>query len=453
MSVLKLDDLLAPFRNAAGRSRQQLLGVESEKFGILTETMSPVSYDGERCGILNLFDVLCQKRGYRALRETASGPPIAIYKGDGLARQSITLEPGAQLELSGAALDNVHQIEQEMAQHLADLAPASRACRVQWLSSGYHPIATQAQLPWVPKQRYSIMREYFPSVGSRGLDMMRRTGTVQVNLDYHSEEDAMRKLRVALKLAPIITALFAASPFAEGKVTGNKSERARVWLDTDRYRTGLLPALQRTGARFVDYVNWALDVPMYMFKRHGQAVANTGQTFRSFWQDGYQQHRATAADWEMHLATMFPEARLKTTLELRSADAQPNRYYCCLPALCAGVFYDQHALAAVEDLVAPLTPPALAQVRPAVAAVGLAAEVNGKPLQQLASALLRLAHDGLSRRQRLDAQGRNEQHFLEGLMQLCERGQSPADEMLARVDRDSPDLPAQIVKATMLRLP
>ena len=450
MSELRFEHLLAPFVDTANGPKQQLLGTESEKFGVLDPSLSPVSYDGESCGILNLFDMLVKERGYQAVRETDGGPIIALYKGDGLARQSITLEPGAQLELSGAALVNVHQVRDEFAEHLADVAAASEACGIRWLSLGYHPLATQAQLSWVPKQRYRIMREYFPTVGTRGVDMMRRTATVQVNMDYDSEDDAMRKLRVALKLAPIITAIFASSPFAEGKVTGNKSERARVWLDTDRNRTGLLPALHANGAGFVDYVNWALDVPMYMFKRDGKAMANTGQTFRSFMKDGFEGCYPTLDDWEMHLATMFPEARLKRTLEVRSADAQAQRHYCALPALCAGLFYDEQSFAAVEDVVAPLTAETLSAARPAIAELGLGAELGGKPLQPLAWRVLSLADEGLARRALLDTDGKDERKHLASMMSLCERGESPSDEMLAAFNADAEDVPRAIADVTAL---
>jgi glutamate--cysteine ligase len=279
------------------------LGTESEKFGVLRSTRAPLPYDGE-VSVMRVFQELC-KRGWHAVRETPDGEIIALTK-DGA---SITLEPGAQFELSGAPLPTVHDVHAENVAHLSELAPISELLGIDWLAAGYHPLATQAELSWVPKQRYAIMREYFPKVGSRGLDMMRRTATVQVNFDYRDEEDAMRKLRVALRLSPFAMAIFANSPFAEGRVTGNKSERGLVWLDVDGDRGGLLPALLDEGKRFDDYIEWALDAPMYMFKREGAVVANTGQTFRSFWKDGYQGHRPHQDDWTTHLNTMFPETR------------------------------------------------------------------------------------------------------------------------------------------------
>ena len=225
------------------------------------------------------------------------------------------------------------------------------------------------------------MREYFPTKGTRGLDMMRRTATVQVNLDYVDEQDAMRKLQLGLKLAPVATAIFANSPFSEGRIHANKTERGAVWLDADPDRTGLLPQMWAPKAGFRDYVEWALDVPMYMFKRPGPtgeptAVINTGQPFRSFWQDGYEGHRATLEDWHTHLATLFPEARLKSTVELRSADSLPQPLLCALPAFWAGLLYDQTALTAAEELVADWTFEQVQAARPDIARRAVAVKVQ-----------------------------------------------------------------------------
>jgi glutamate--cysteine ligase len=401
------------------------LGTESEKFGVLRSTRAPLPYDGE-VSVMRVFHELC-KRGWHAVRETPDGEIIALTK-DGA---SITLEPGAQFELSGAPLPTVHDVHAENVAHLSELAPISELLGIDWLAAGYHPLATQAELSWVPKQRYAIMREYFPKVGSRGLDMMRRTATVQVNFDYRDEEDAMRKLRVALRLSPFAMAIFANSPFAEGRVTGNKSERGLVWLDVDGDRGGLLPALLDEGKRFDDYIEWALDAPMYMFKREGAVVANTGQTFRSFWKDGYQGHRPHQDDWTTHLNTMFPEARLKRTLEVRAIDSLPRDLLCAVPAFWSGLLYDETSLAAAERLLGQHDFVALQRLREDAARGGVDAQIGGRPVREIALELLELARAGLSRRNRRDDSGDDETGHLDIIGALVEKGFSPADRLVA----------------------
>ena len=415
-----LDPLLAIFYDACKPRSAERLGVETEKFGILSDG-SPLPYEGPS-SIVEMFAQLTEK-GWQSVRESDEGPVIALSRD----QASITLEPGAQFELSGAPVDNVHQVCGEISDHLAEIAGPSERLGIRWLTCGYHPTATQDQLPWVPKQRYAIMREYFPEVGTRGLDMMRRTATAQVNVDYRSEEDALRKLRLGLKLAPALMGIFANSAFAEGKHLGVKCERARVWLDTDPDRTGLLPQLWHDGAGFRDYAEWALDAPMYLFKRDGKVVKNTGQTFRNFWQHGWQQHRATLDDWEMHLGTVFPEARLKRTIELRSIDSLPGKFVCAVPALWAGLLYDDASLASAEDLAAPWSYEQLQQLRSDAAKDGLAATIDGKPLRHHAEQLVSFARAGLERRQRLNARGKSEAIFLDSIAKLIEQGLSPAD--------------------------
>ncbi len=450
--IAGFDDLLQIFQKS--QHPQQLLGTESEKFGVFAESAKPVSYDGQACGILNFFEELCDRYGWQPISEKPDGPIIALERlGPNGRTASVTLEPGAQLELSGAAVETVHEVATELEQHLAEIGPSSAACSVSWLAAGYHPVATQAQLPWVPKSRYAIMREYFPTKGTRGLDMMRRTATVQVNLDYVDEQDAMRKLQLGLKLAPVATAIFANSPFSEGRIHANKTERGAVWLDADPDRTGLLPQMWAPKAGFRDYVEWALDVPMYMFKRPGPtgeptAVINTGQPFRSFWQDGYEGHRATLEDWHTHLATLFPEARLKSTVELRSADSLPQPLLCALPAFWAGLLYDQTALTAAEELVADWTFEQVQAARPDIARRAVGAELAGRPLRTVAEQVVSLSLEGLARRANLDEQQRDERIFLEPIAELVQAGRSPADLLLEQLDPNAADLRAQIVART-----
>ncbi|MBM4357249.1 MAG: glutamate--cysteine ligase [Deltaproteobacteria bacterium] len=443
------DDLLAIFHESC--SDNQLLGVESEKFGVVRASFAPIRYAGSGATIETIFGQLCARFGWSPLSENPGAPVIALERVGRHGRTAqITLEPGAQLELSGEALADVHLVEAELDEHLAEVTAACEGLDVAWLGVGFHPLARQDELPWVPKDRYAVMREYFPTRGARGLDMMRRTATVQVNLDFASEADAMRKLRIGMKLAPIVTAMFANSPLVEGARTGRVCERASVWLDADPDRTGLLPQLWREDATFRDYAGWALDVPMYLFKREGKVFGNTGQTFRSFWRDGFEGERPTTYDWKMHLATLFPEVRVKTTIEMRGVDSQPRGTYPALAALWAGLIYDERALEQAEQLVAPLSHAELVQARTAVARHALAANVGSLPVRALAEQVLDIARAGLVRRARLDASGRDESRHLTELATLTNRGWSPAERILAELGGE-PSREAIVAATGMLR--
>ncbi len=448
--AIKASDLAAPFEAGEKGGGVQLLGTESEKFGVQASG-APVSYDGNKCGILGFFDALsAADDSWRPVREIEDGPIIALERGSGLAKQQVSLEPGAQLELSGAALATVHEVANELDVHLEDIAPSARACGVRWLSVGFHPLAAAVDLPWVPKQRYGIMRDYFPTVGSRGLDMMRRTATIQVNVDYDDEEDAMRKLVVGLKLGPIATAMFACSPFSNGRINGLKSERAQVWLDTDDRRCGLVPGISNAEQpSYAKYIAWALDVPMYMFKRDGAVVANTGQSFRSFLSDGFEGHRAIMADWVSHLNTLFPEARLQKTIELRCTDALPRSLAPAVPALWAGLMYDEVALQGAVELAASLVGADVLAARPDIARLGLGAKVANRSVREIAMAMLELAEGGLSRRARLDSDGADERKHLDPIVSLVEAGKSPADQLLDGIVDES-DLVAAILRRTLV---
>lgn len=449
------DDLLAIFHEGEKGGAVELLGTESEKFGVQAKNHKPVSYDGRTCGILGFFERLLASSaedgsGWTPVYDGDDGPLIALERDRPIGKEQISLEPGAQFELSGAPQETVHGVADELAAHLDTIAPIADACSVRWLSAGFHPLARQDQLPWVPKARYGIMREYFPSVGTRGIDMMRRTATVQVNLDYHDEQDAMRKLRVGLRASPIAAAIFANSPFVEGKITGHQSERTLVWTDTDRYRTGLLPAMLEAGAGYRDYVKWALEVPMYFFKRDGKIVANTGQPFAAFLKDGFDGHRATADDWVLHLNTLFPEVRLQKTLELRCVDAQRQDRLPALAAFWAGLLYDPVSLAAADDLLAPIPHAALEAARRDVGANGLAARVGDLPVLGIAEQLMDLAAAGLERRGRADANGRDERRHLEPIQRLLAARRTPADELLEGLDPDDPGLADEIFRRTVI---
>ena len=367
------EDLLELFAAAEKPAAEFRIGTEAEKFAVDSQSGAPLQYDGAR-GVTRIFADFV-KRGWKEERETPDGPVISLHRD----QRSITLEPGSQFELSGAAVQTIHETRIELDEHLAELGPISKEMNLTWLGVGFHPLAKQSDLGWVPKARYGIMREYLPKRGSGGLDMMRRTATVQANFDFSSEADALKKLVVCLKLAPLVNALGANSPFEEGKLSGYKSRRGFTWLNMDPDRSGLLPALLRVAQPgYRDYVEWALDAGMFLIKRHGQPVLNTGQKFRDFMHNGYQGERATFGDWKLHLNTLFPEARLKSTLEVRSSDSLPSRLGCAVPALFTGILYDEQALAEADSFARELHVDALSQARPALVQHGLAAQVGNR---------------------------------------------------------------------------
>ena len=436
--IASYDDLLSLFHAAIKPASAFRVGAEMEKFGVY-EDGTPIPYDGES-GVRAVLEVLATK-GWRADSETEGGPLIALLR-DGA---SVTLEPGSQLELSGAPLVHAHEICAEFRGHLAEIALFSQEKKIHWLGLGFHPFAKREDYTMVPKQRYAVMREYLPTRGSMALDMMLRTATVQANYDYLSEADAMTKMRVALKLSPLTTAMFANSPFYEGQPFGGKSYRAKVWLDTDPDRSGLVPTLWKKTATFVDYVEWALDVPMFMFKRNGEKFANTGQTFRSFWKSGYSGHKPTMSDWQTHLNTLFPEVRLKKTIEVRGADAQGAKLACTLPALWTGILYDDKALAAADAMTADWTHDEVSASRKEVWQKGLGAKFRAGTLQPFAEKLIEIAEGGLERRAFLSPSGKDERAHLTRLKELVAAGKTPADLLLEGIEH-VPNMRAEIIR-------
>ncbi len=438
--ITTFDQLLVPFHEAMKPEGLHRIGAEAEKFGVDAATGAPLPYEGER-SVLSVLDALTDRHGWHAERETPGGPIIALLR----AGASVTLEPGGQLELSGAPLETIHQTCMEMSGHLAELRDISNELGILWLGIGFHPFATQAELPWVPKQRYAIMRRYLPTRGEYGLDMMRRTATVQANFDYVDEEDAMRKLRVSLRLSPVVTAMFANSPFYEGHLFGGRSYRAKVWLSVDPDRQGLLPSVLERGRRFADYIEWALDAPMFLVKRGVEAIENTGQTFRDFMKQGFHGHRPTLKDWETHINTLFPEVRLKRTLEVRGADSLPANLVCALPALWTGILYDSRALDEADELTASFKAAELEAVRPAISERALAATFRGAPLADLASRVVDIASGGLARRARLNKDGKDERIHLTRLAALVEKGHCPADVLVEGLGNADADLRQEIL--------
>jgi glutamate--cysteine ligase len=442
---LSYEDLFQPFRDAMKPPREWRIGAEAEKFGVYVSNGAAIPYDGDN-GVVGVLAALERRFGWEPIKESDGGPLIALRR----SQASVTLEPGGQLELSGAPLDDVHAIVAETNAHLTELHEVSAPMGIAWLGLGFHPFARQEDLPWVPKLRYGIMREYLPTRAARPLDMMRRTATVQANFDYESEDDAMRKMRVALRLSPVATAMFANSPFYEGKLTGHKCERAKVWLAVDPDRQGLLPALWKESSRFRDYVEWALDVPMFLFKRNAKVVKNTGQTFRSFWVDGFQGEKPDLHDWELHLNTLFPEVRLKHTIEVRGADSQTAALAAALPAFWTGILYDPVALDEAATLSESFTHDEMQALRPEIAKLGLSTPFRGKPLADIAQRLLAIAKDGLSRRKRLSKEGRDEGVYLSALSNLVEQGLCPADVLTRGLSGAQSPAPSEVIRRSQL---
>ncbi|NOU28610.1 MAG: glutamate--cysteine ligase [Polyangiaceae bacterium] len=434
--IERYEDLLVPFVSA--QKTEERIGAEMEKFGVRADG-SPIQYEGPDGVLVFLNDLIA--KGWVPDSEYEGGPVLSLTKNGG----SITLEPGSQFELSGAQHEDVHAVSQEGYDHLRELLPLSEKLGVQWLGLGFHPYAKRSDFTFVPKLRYGIMKEYLPTRGHYALDMMLRTSTVQANFDYRSEADAMRKLRVGLWLSPLNAAIFANSPFVEGERFGGKSYRAKVWLDVDNDRSGLVPAVLGKSAGYTEYVEWALSVPMFLIKRDGRPIKNTGQTFRDFWKNGFDGHRAMQSDWQTHINTLFPEVRLKRTIEVRSADSQNLVFAPALSALWTGIFYDNSALGRAESLVADFTFDEVNAVRQDVWRLGLQSPWRGKTLQPLAESLLEIAMGGLARRAKKNAKGEDERVHLAPLVALVEKGLSPSDLL-----KPASMAPADLIAATRI---
>lgn len=425
-----VDDLLAPFEAAQKPREQWRIGTEAEKFGVMDGRAAP--FEG---GVREVLKRLARRRGWTPQREHADRPVIALKRG----AASITLEPGAQLELSGAPLDTIHQTREEFGGHMSEVVAESAELGLRWITLGFRPFAAQADLPWVPKLRYGVMKEYLPTKGSRGLDMMRRTATVQANLDYADADDAFEKLRIALRVQPIVSAMFANAPWLEGQDAGFASHRLDVWTDVDPDRTGLLVQLWDGPASYERYIEWALDVPMFLVLREGKVHRNTGQTFRQYMKDGFGGIVASRQDWETHLNTLFPEARLKRTLEVRGADGQAQHLLVAVPALWKGLLYDDDARRAAASLASKITPNGLKAAQPEIAKRAMKATLEAREVAEWASELLAIAESGLQRLGNLSENGDDERIYLKPLRAQVDRGMSPADILRERVSTPSMD--------------
>jgi glutamate--cysteine ligase len=346
---------------------------------------------------------------------------------------AISLEPGGQFELSGAPLETLHQTCAELHVHLRQMREVTEELGLGMLGLGYLPKWTREDCYWMPKRRYAVMRRYMPLKGKLGVDMMLRTCTVQVNLDFASEADMVLKSRVSLALQPLAVALFANSPFKEGKPSGFLSLRSNVWTDVDPDRCGTLPFVFEDGFGFERYVDWMLDVPMYFVYRDGNYIDVAGQSFRDFMigkLPGLPGEIPTMSDWSDHLTTVFPEIRIKKFIEMRGADGGPWRNLCALPAFWTGLLYDSDALAAAWDLVKDWNTEEREQLRADVPRFGLETKFRGKKLQEIAIAAVEISKAGLRRRARLDGSGDDETHFLAPVLEAAQSGKTPADKLL-----------------------
>ncbi|MBS0253913.1 MAG: glutamate--cysteine ligase [Proteobacteria bacterium] len=420
------DQLIAPMAAGEKPAERWRIGTEHEKQVYRLADHRAPSYD-EPGGIRDLLKAL-ERFGWQPIVE--GGNVIALKGPDG----NVSLEPAGQLELSGAPLENLHQTCAETGRHLAQVKAIGEELGLGYLGLGMWPDKTRAELPIMPKGRYDIMLRHMPRVGSLGLDMMLRTCTIQTNLDYSSEADMVQKFRVSLALQPLATALFANSPFTEGRPNGYLSYRSHIWSDTDPHRTGMLPFVFEPGFGYERYVDYMLDVPMYFVFRDGKYIDAAGHSFRDFMAGKLAVlpgELPRESDWIDHLSTAFPEVRLKSFLEMRGADGGPWNRICALPALWVGLLYDQTALDAAWDLVKGWSMEGREALRNAVPRLALDAPLpGGGKLRDIAGEVLKIARAGLNARARLNAAGDNESGFLAPLDEIVARGTTPAECLL-----------------------
>ncbi|MEX0842363.1 MAG: glutamate--cysteine ligase [Xanthobacteraceae bacterium] len=424
------DELVAWLAAGCKPKSQFRIGTEHEKFAFAVGRHEPVPYSGPR-GIRALLDGMQMLLGWDPIMEEGNIIGMVDVTGGG----AISLEPGGQFELSGAPVETVHQMCRELRAHLAQVHEVAEPLGIGFLGIGMTPKWTRAEMPMMPKGRYRIMTNYMPKVGTLGIDMMYRTCTVQTNLDFSSEADMVKKLRVSLALQPVGTALFANSPFTEGKPNGFLSFRSEIWRHTDPARTGMLPWAFEPGMGFERWVDYALDVPMYFIKRGERYIDVAGQSFRDLMTGklpALPGERATISDWANHLTTIFPEVRLKRYLEMRGSDSGPARRLPALPAYWTGILYDDASLDAAWELVKDWTAQERQKLRDEVPKLGFKAEIRGRTVRDLAKETLALARAGLVRRARKDGEGRDETQYLAPLEELVARGTTPAEELLEK---------------------
>jgi glutamate--cysteine ligase len=424
-----MDELVSHLAEGCKPKSQWRIGTEHEKFPFYVDGNAPVPYGGDR-GIKAILEGMQRVLGWEPIID--AGHIIGLVEPTG--QGAISLEPGGQFELSGAPVETIHQTCREGNAHLAQLREIAEPMGIRFLGLGGSPKWTLAETPRMPKSRYDIMTAYMPKVGTQGLDMMYRTSTIQVNLDFESELDMRRKMQVSLKLQPLSTALFANSPFTEGKPNGLQSWRGEIWRDTDNQRAGLLELCFSSDFGFADYVEWALDVPMYFLIREGRYFDVTHVTFRQFMNGALREEvpdgLPTMGDWANHLSTLFPDVRLKRFLEMRGADGGPWRRICALPAFWVGLLYDSAALDAAEQLTKDWSFDDVRKMRDEVPAQGLAPTFGNRTLRDIARDVVKISRKGLASRARKNAEGYDETGFLAPLDEVVARGTTSAEEMV-----------------------
>ncbi|MEE2774848.1 MAG: glutamate--cysteine ligase [Pseudomonadota bacterium] len=437
MPISNFSSLASFLEEGCKEKKDWMIGTEHEKFGFIKNSMKPLPYQGSP-SIKSILLGLKDDFGWRPIFE--NGELVGLKKNGA----QVTLEPGGQLELSGAPLKSIHATCSEASRHLKEVKSVAEKIGVGFIGLGASPDWKHNEMPKMPKGRYKLMTDYMTKVGKYGHQMMYRTCTIQVNLDFASEKDMVKKYRTSLALQPIATALFANSPFFEGSLAGYKSWRARIWQDLDDSRTGMLPFVFEDGMGFERYVDFALDVPMYFVQREGKYINALGQSFRDFMNGALPAlpgQRPLISDWEDHLTTLFPEVRLKQFLEMRGADGGPWNRICALPALWVGLLYDENALDAAWDLCKNWTAEDRDNLRIVASRDGLNGIVDKISIRNVASEILKISRHGLRGREKYIIQGNSgdESQFLDILDQFVERSESPADELIKKFDLSSYD--------------
>ncbi|MBI4082923.1 MAG: glutamate--cysteine ligase [Candidatus Lambdaproteobacteria bacterium] len=418
-----LADLRQTFERGEKPREAWRIGTEHEKLGFYRESHRPIPYEGPG-GIREILGEFATRFGWEPVTE--EGNLIALSRG----MAAISLEPGGQLELSGAPLLSVHETCRELRRHLAEIKQITDPLGISWLALGENPLVPREAMPWMPKQRYRIMARYLPTRGARALDMMVSTATVQTNFDYGSEADMVRKMRAAQSLGPFLNSLFANSPFAAGRPTGLLSSRAEIWTATDNDRCGHLPFVYRDDFGYDAYIQYALDVPMFFIHREGRYLDYAGRSFREFMAQGFDGHTATQADWLLHLSTLFPEVRLKNYIELRMCDVGPVPMICALAALTRGLFYDATALDEALLLVRGMAGADYAAIQAQARRLGLRGQALGRPIGEWCREMLAIARGGLRRLALRNDRGETEEKHLEPLERIVAAGKTQADVLL-----------------------
>ena len=431
IEIQSKEDLIKPFQNGEKKPSDFKIGTEHEKFVFHIDTLKPVPFLGES-GIENLLLAL-KKYGWESILE--DGNTIGLSRDKSLGGGTITLEPAGQLELSGAPLTNIHETFNELDEHRSQISKEGSNLGLGFLGAGLTPDWSFDEMPIMPKSRYQIMKNYMPKKGNLGLDMMFRSTTIQVNLDYSSESDMIKKFKVSLALQPIATALFANSPFLDGNLTGYNSFRSHIWTDTDPDRTGMLPFVFDGEMSYEKYVDYALKVPMYFIYRDGNYLDVSGSSFEDFLNgdlDELPNEKPNIIDWENHLTTIFPEVRLKSFLEMRGADGGSFESVCALSSFWVGLLYDSESLDSSFNLIKDFNIKQLQELRIEVAKNGLHSIIGGIEIQEIAKKVLKLSREGLRNRNILNENGDSEEIFLDPLQKILSSGKSPSDDLIKK---------------------